>query len=261
MGGAQVAAVMRPVTSFPSVWGARPSPWARAPGVPIAIAATAAASFLSGEAKPYGANGHAAARPYGASPTPPELTAAQWTALTPEQQAAFLKADSETKNLIAQGVTAGAKAAVDLILAGIKSADDAANRSNATEIEKIRAANDLAKAKIQAQTQIELARLGQFTPPPIPGGGGGLTASTAAPTSWLTAGGTTATWAAQTDATRAQWMASHEGTVATPAPSTGISGTAVVVGGLAAVGLAWAAFGGKSKGGGGGGGRRRRRRR
>ncbi len=108
---------------------------------------------------------HSIARQKSLGAIPGGWTATEWATLTPDQQTAVLKADANTQTQVREAILAGAKSAVDIIVKAIETADAAADRENATEIEKIRAKLELDKAKLAAQTQIELAKLGL---PPTP---------------------------------------------------------------------------------------------
>jgi len=89
---------------------------------------------------------------------------AEWATLTTDQKIAVQSGDATTQAQIREAIQAGAKSAVDLLVQAIKTAEAAADRAGATEIEQIRARNALELAKIQAATQIELAKLGNRQP-------------------------------------------------------------------------------------------------
>ncbi len=97
---------------------------------------------------------------------PAGLTQSQWDSLTAEQKAAYTSADianqAKIRDLVANGITGGLKAAVDLITAAMKQGDAEAQRKFDLELAKLEHAKDLEQQRIASARDVELAKLGKY---------------------------------------------------------------------------------------------------
>lgn len=78
-------------------------------------------------------------------------TQAEWSALTPDQQTAVLKADTQTQSEIRASIQSGVTAAVALIRAGIDAGQQQADRDRDLELARINANRDIQIARLKAE--------------------------------------------------------------------------------------------------------------